>query len=79
MDEMNRELGMEEMDEVSGGVYGDGSRKIISYTVVHGDTLIRLANRFNTTVHSIMSLNSKIKDKNLIVTGWVLKIRTNDR
>ncbi len=81
MSDINRnpELSGEEMEEVSGGVYGNGSVTIIEYTVVRGDTLGRLANRFNTSVNSIMKLNPIIKNKNLIVTGWKLQIRVNDR
>ncbi len=79
MSENNRNLELEEMEEVSGGVYGDGTVTVIDYVVVRGDTLGRLANRFNTTVNSIMKLNPIIKNRNLIVTGWTLKIRVNDR
>ncbi len=79
MSENNRNLELEEMEEVSGGVYGDGTVTIIEYVVVRGDTLGKLANRFNTSVSSIMNLNPIIKNKNLIVTGWKLQIRTNDR
>ncbi len=79
MSENSRNLELEEMEEVSGGVYGDGTVTIIEYVVARGDTLGKLANRFNTSVSSIMKLNPIIKNKNLIVTGWKLQIRTNDR
>ncbi len=81
MSEMNKdqELNAEEMEDVSGGVYGDGSVTLIEYTVVRGDTLGKLARRFNTSINSIMKLNPIIKNKNLIVTGWKLQIRVNDR
>ena len=44
-----------------------------TYTVVKGDTLTKIANRFNTTVKKLCELNN-ISDPNLIKVGWVLKI-----
>lgn len=44
-----------------------------TYTVVKGDTLTRIANRFGTTVQRLCELNN-IKDRNLIRVGQVLKI-----
>jgi LysM repeat protein len=45
-----------------------------SYTVVRGDTLRKIANKFNTTVAAIVAANTSIKDPNLIYPGQVLKI-----
>ncbi len=75
------EIKMEQMEEVSGGtgVYKDGKVYTIKHTVVAGNTLSGLANRYNTTIQSIMKLNTFIKDKNLIVKGWVLTIHANDK
>lgn len=53
----------------------NGSEGYTSYVVKKGDTLGRLAKRFGTTREEILKLNSdKIKNPNLIVIGWVLKI-----
>ncbi len=45
-----------------------------TYTVVRGDTLRKIANKFGTTVAAIVAANSAIKDPNLIYPGQVLKI-----
>ncbi len=81
MSEINRneELELEEMEEVSGGVYKDGSIIVLEYTVVRGDRLGAIARKYNTTIKSIMKLNPIIKDKNLIVTGWKLIIHANEK
>lgn len=44
-----------------------------TYKVVKGDTLTRIANRFNTTVKRLCELNN-IKNANLIRVGQILKI-----
>lgn len=49
----------------------------IDYTVVKGDTLSKIANRFGTTVSELVRLND-IKNPNLIVIGQVLIIETDD-
>lgn len=49
----------------------------IVYTVKRGDTLSEIAQRFGTTVSSIVSLNSIIKNPDLIYPGWQLTIKTN--
>lgn len=46
----------------------------ITYTVKRGDTLSKIALKFNTTVDELVSLNN-IKNKNLIYIGQVLKIK----
>lgn len=51
-----------------------GTADTSSYTVVRGDTLRKIANRFNTTVAAIVAANTSIKDPNLIYPGQVLKI-----
>lgn len=45
-----------------------------SYTVVRGDTLRKIANKFKTTVAAIVAANPAIKDPNLIYPGQVFKI-----
>ncbi len=44
------------------------------YIVKSNDTLGGIALQFRTTVDAIMALNSQIKNRNIIVEGWVLKI-----
>ncbi len=51
---------------------GTGSSS--SYTVVAGDYLFAIAQRFNTTVQSIVNANTFITDPNLIFPGQVLTI-----
>ncbi|MGH3736331.1 MAG: LysM peptidoglycan-binding domain-containing protein [Micromonosporaceae bacterium] len=46
-----------------------------SYTVVRGDTLGALAHRSGTTVQRLLKLNPIIKNPNLIVVGWKLRLR----
>lgn len=50
------------------------TRPSITHTVVRGDTLSQLALTYHTTVDAIMKANPIIKNKNLILTGWVLTI-----
>lgn len=47
-----------------------------TYKVVAGDTLGKIATKFNTTIDSIAILNG-VKDKNQIYVGQVLKINSN--
>ena len=44
-----------------------------TYTVVKGDNLTKIAKAHGTTVAALVKLN-KIKDKNLILIGQVLKV-----
>lgn len=46
----------------------------VTYTVKKGDTLYSLAQKYNTTVSKLMSLNPSIKDANLIYIGQVLVV-----
>ena len=48
--------------------------QVVTYTVKRGDTLSKIALKFNTTVDELVSLNN-IKNKNLIYIGQVLKIK----
>ena len=45
-----------------------------SYTVVSGDTLGKIAKRYNTTVANLMALNPQIVDANKIYVGQVIRI-----
>ena len=44
------------------------------YRVVHGDTLTKIANRNNTTVKKIMSVNPELTDPGFIVSGLYIYI-----
>lgn len=46
----------------------------VTYTVKKGDTLSEIANKYSTTVNTLVKLN-KIKNANLISVGQVLKIK----
>lgn len=45
-----------------------------NYTIVKGDTLSKLAQRYGTTVNAIMAANPQITNPNLIAVGQVIKI-----
>ena len=45
-----------------------------TYTIKPGDTLYKIAKKFNTTVAAIMAVNPQIKNKNLIYAGHTLNI-----
>lgn len=44
------------------------------YTVVKGDTLTKIANKYNTTINKLVSLNN-IKNPNLIYVGQKIRIK----
>lgn len=47
------------------------------YQIVAGDTLSSIANKFNTTVEELVSINN-ITNPNLILVGQILKLRRDD-
>lgn len=49
---------------------------ILDYTVSPGDTIGKIAQKFNSVAETIMT-NNKLKDANLIYVGQVLKIPVN--
>jgi hypothetical protein len=62
--------------EVAGGYVRPPEKKgFIIVQIQKGDTLIKIANRYHTTVEQIMKDNPKIKDKSLIYAGDYLYIR----
>ena len=64
------EVSTEEMENVAGGA---SSRRYITYTVVKGDTLTKIAHRYGVTVNDLVYWNG-IKNPNLILPGQVLRI-----
>ena len=78
-EEMFEELTAEEMTEASGGAYRPLAPKegYYVYQIQYRDVLIRIAKRFNTTVRKIVKANPKIKDANLIHTGYYIYIPMN--
>ena len=75
------ELNLNEMELIVGGKNEGGfekkpaaraGRKI--YRVVHGDTLIKIARRFNTTADKLMSINPELKNRNFIVSGCYIYV-----
>lgn len=49
-----------------------------TYTVRKGDTLSKIAKKYNTTVEKLQKLNlSLISDVNKISVGWVLNVSTD--
>lgn len=49
----------------------------VTYKVVKGDTLSKIANAYNTTIAEIMALNPIITNKSVISVGWKLTIPVN--
>ena len=76
----NTELNVSEMEQVTGGKCGGYDKKPREkagckiYRVVHGDTLTKIANRNNTTVKKIMSVNPELTDPGFIVSGLYIYI-----
>ncbi|WP_258049602.1 LysM peptidoglycan-binding domain-containing protein [Clostridium weizhouense] len=53
---------------------GSFNENKVYYSVIKGDTLYKIAQKFNTSVESLVELN-EIKDKNLIYIGEDLRIK----
>lgn len=64
------ELNEEEMDLVSGG----RTIRTQYYVAQKGDTLPRIANRFNTTVQKLMDMNPNI-DPDKIYAGVKIRVK----
>lgn len=45
------------------------------YTVVAGDNLTKIANKYNTTVNNLLKLNPNIKNKNLIYVNQKIRVK----
>ena len=86
----NKELNLNELENAAGGAgskkekaggsptplpYKEGYK---SYKITATDTMIRIANRFNTTVDDLMRVNAQwIKNKSLIMTGYYMYVPEN--
>ena len=80
MDNM-KQLDLNEMEKVSGGKNEGGytvkpreKHGCKIYKIVHGDTLIRIANRNHTTVDEIMDVNPELVNESFIVAGCYIYI-----
>ena len=61
-------------EEIQNAAGGAGSERVYRCTVVRGDTLIGIANRFHTTMQTMIALNPFIVDVNNLQEGWVLRL-----
>ena len=61
------------LKEIFSWVLGNECTPLIEYTVKKGDTLWKIAKKYNTTVEKLVELNN-IEDPDVIITGQVLKI-----
>ena len=75
------ELNEEAMEQVSGGSNKGGYEHrprekagCFIYKVQSGDTLIRIASRYGTTVNRIMRVNPELSNPNYIVAGHYIYI-----
>ena len=66
----NMELNLNEMEEVDGGA---AKKRVITYTVVKGDTLWGIAKTYGVTVDQLVAWNN-IPNRNLIHPGDKIKI-----
>ena len=80
----NKELNMNEMEEVSGGK--GGSPTVLPkkdgfevYKIVHGDTLSGIAKKYKTTVNYLMSINPTITDRDDITSGRYIYVPAGRR
>ena len=71
------ELNLEEMDKVAGGAFKplDPKKGFVVYQIIKGDTLNKIARKFNVTVEDILKWNKKIVDKNKIYYGDYIYIK----
>jgi len=75
-------LNDEALEGVDGGdctIEIDGKKILCKlYRVQKGDTLTKIAQRYNTNVKAIMAVNKgKITDPNKIEVGWIIKVPVN--
>ena len=75
----SKELNLNEMEEIAGGRGGSKlplppKGNLGVYQIVKGDTLSRIAKRFNTTVDYLVSINSTITNRNDITAGYYMYV-----
>ena len=74
----NKELNMNEMEAVTGGERHFKPEKDragwLQHKVEGGETLIRIANRYRTTVNYLMDINPTITNKNDITAGYYMYV-----
>lgn len=67
---MSDELSEDRLEEVNGGA----GERYVHYTVVCGDTIVKIAQRYRTSVQSIIDVNPIIMDGNELRVGWILLV-----
>ncbi len=74
----SKELNLNEMEQVSGGIVPGGikEKKWIKYHVVDGDTLLSIRRRYNISVTDIKKWNN-LKSE-VVVPGMVLDLYTDN-
>lgn len=70
-----RQFPFTKFDSIFNSSLNGGSGGPVTHTVVAGDTLFALANRFDTTVEEIKRLNGINEASNLITVGQVLIVK----
>lgn len=70
MEEKTAELGLNELEKVTGGAAGG----YVIHKVRRGETLGKIARDYHTSVNAIMALNPIIKDPDRLQADWELKI-----
>jgi len=81
MDTMNKELSLNEMEDVNGGKDNGGYTKkprekngCKIYKIQSHDTLIKIAKRYGTTADQLMKLNPQLTNRNFIVAGCYIYV-----
>ena len=79
----NIEMNLNEMEAVTGGKGGSPTplTPTAQYDVHRnkgGETLIRIANRYRTTVNYLMDINPTITNKNDITAGYYMYVPSLD-
>ncbi|MBR3430299.1 MAG: LysM peptidoglycan-binding domain-containing protein [Clostridia bacterium] len=74
-----QELNLNEMEDVTGGK--GGSKKLLPqkdgyvvYQIERGDTLLKIASWYGTTVKAIQNANPTIKNANDITAGYYIYV-----
>ncbi len=74
-----KELNLDEMEQVVGGKGGSRTRLpdkdgYIVHKIKKGETLIKIAEQYGTTVDEILSENDTIQNRNDITSGYYIYI-----